>query len=115
MVAARSVTYMPFSAFSSFKIEQPVYINIIRDPINRFLSNYFFRRFGDFRGEQFHLLRTPNMKDEERYLVRRTSDSTMKKTRNDIVCLNNCWKKSVGILSIMAPLHPSADAQNTGL
>lgn len=53
-----------------FKIEQPVYINIIRDPINRFLSNYFFRRFGDWRGEQNHLIRTPGMKDDERYLVR---------------------------------------------
>lgn len=53
-----------------FRIEQPVYINIIRDPISRFLSNYFFRRFGDWRGEQNHLIRTPGMKDEERYLVR---------------------------------------------
>uniref|UniRef100_A0A3B4A2F6 Uronyl 2-sulfotransferase n=1 Tax=Periophthalmus magnuspinnatus TaxID=409849 RepID=A0A3B4A2F6_9GOBI len=60
--------HVHFLNFTSFKIEQPVYFNIIRDPINRFLSNYFFRRFGDFRGEQFHLLRTPNMKDEERYL-----------------------------------------------
>ncbi|MBN3323335.1 UST sulfotransferase, partial [Atractosteus spatula] len=49
-------------------MEQPVYINIIRDPINRFLSNYFFRRFGDWRGEQNHMIRTPGMKDEERYL-----------------------------------------------
>lgn len=54
-----------------FRIEQPVYINIIRDPINRFLSNYFFRRFGDWRGEQNHLIRTPGMKDDERYLVRK--------------------------------------------
>lgn len=56
--------------FVRFRIEQPVYINIIRDPINRFLSNYFFRRFGDWRGEQNHLIRTPGMKDDERYLVR---------------------------------------------
>ncbi|XP_051510985.1 uronyl 2-sulfotransferase-like isoform X2 [Myxocyprinus asiaticus] len=54
--------------FTRFRIEQPVYINIIRDPINRFLSNYFFRRFGDWRGEQNHLIRTPQMKEEERYL-----------------------------------------------
>ena len=53
-------------------MEEPVYINIIRDPINRFLSNYFFRRFGDWRGEQNHLIRTPGMKDDERYLVRRS-------------------------------------------
>lgn len=56
--------------FLRFRMEQPVYINIIRDPINRFLSNYFFRRFGDWRGEQNHLIRTPRMKDDERYLVR---------------------------------------------
>lgn len=55
--------------FFRFRIDQPVYINIIRDPINRFLSNYFFRRFGDWRGEQNHLIRTPQMKDDERYLV----------------------------------------------
>uniref|UniRef100_A0A3B3UVJ5 Uronyl 2-sulfotransferase n=1 Tax=Poecilia latipinna TaxID=48699 RepID=A0A3B3UVJ5_9TELE len=54
--------------FFRFRIEQPVYINIIRDPISRFLSNYFFRRFGDWRGEQNHLIRTPGMKDDERYL-----------------------------------------------
>lgn len=60
------------NVFVRFRVEQPVYINIIRDPINRFLSNYFFRRFGDWRGEQNHLIRTPGMKDDERYLVRKT-------------------------------------------
>lgn len=60
--------HVHFLNFTRFKIEQPVYINIIRDPINRFLSNYFFRRFGDWRGEQNHLIRTPGMKDDERYL-----------------------------------------------
>ncbi|KAJ6660203.1 hypothetical protein lerEdw1_018130 [Lerista edwardsae] len=53
---------------SRFGGDQPVYINIIRDPINRFLSNYFFRRFGDWRGEQNHMIRTPSMRQEERYL-----------------------------------------------
>ncbi|XP_061125600.1 uronyl 2-sulfotransferase a isoform X3 [Syngnathus typhle] len=60
--------HVHFLNFSRFKIEEPVYINIIRDPINRFLSNYFFRRFGDWRGEQNHLIRTPQMTDDERYL-----------------------------------------------
>uniref|UniRef100_A0A3B1IJ09 Uronyl 2-sulfotransferase n=1 Tax=Astyanax mexicanus TaxID=7994 RepID=A0A3B1IJ09_ASTMX len=60
--------HVHFLNFTRFRIEQPVYINIIRDPINRFLSNYFFRRFGDWRGEQNHLIRTPRMKDDERYL-----------------------------------------------
>ncbi|XP_008395974.1 uronyl 2-sulfotransferase a isoform X1 [Poecilia reticulata] len=60
--------HVHFMNFTRFRIEQPVYINIIRDPISRFLSNYFFRRFGDWRGEQNHLIRTPGMKDDERYL-----------------------------------------------
>ncbi|KAI4801975.1 hypothetical protein KUCAC02_019839 [Chaenocephalus aceratus] len=60
--------HVHFLNFTRFRIEQPVYINIIRDPISRFLSNYFFRRFGDWRGEQNHLIRTPGMKDDERYL-----------------------------------------------
>ncbi|MEQ2221945.1 hypothetical protein ILYODFUR_020895 [Ilyodon furcidens] len=61
--------HVHFLNFTRFRIEEPVYINIIRDPISRFLSNYFFRRFGDWRGEQNHLIRTPGMKDDERYLV----------------------------------------------
>nr|XP_021323214.1 uronyl 2-sulfotransferase-like isoform X1 [Danio rerio] len=51
-----------------FKTDEPVHINIIRDPISRFLSNYFFRRFGDWRGEENHVVRTPGMKEDERYL-----------------------------------------------
>ncbi|XP_064564491.1 uronyl 2-sulfotransferase isoform X1 [Zonotrichia leucophrys gambelii] len=60
--------HVHFLNFSRFGGDQPVYINIIRDPVNRFLSNYFFRRFGDWRGEQNHMIRTPNMRQEERYL-----------------------------------------------
>ncbi|XP_066536408.1 uronyl 2-sulfotransferase isoform X3 [Hoplias malabaricus] len=60
--------HVHFLNFSRFRIDEPVYINIIRDPINRFLSNYFFRRFGDWRGEENHVIRTPGMKDDERYL-----------------------------------------------
>ncbi|XP_060687033.1 uronyl 2-sulfotransferase a [Hemiscyllium ocellatum] len=60
--------HVHFLNFTRFGLEQPVYINIIRDPINRFVSNYFFRRFGDWRSEQNHQIRTPGMKDEERYL-----------------------------------------------
>ncbi|XP_061900612.1 uronyl 2-sulfotransferase a isoform X2 [Entelurus aequoreus] len=60
--------HVHFLNFTRFKIEEPVYFNIIRDPINRFLSNYFFRRFGDWRGEQKHIIRSPAMKDDERYL-----------------------------------------------
>ncbi|XP_043924868.1 uronyl 2-sulfotransferase [Protopterus annectens] len=60
--------HVHFLNFSRFGLEQPTYINMIRDPVNRFLSNYFFRRFGDWRSEQNHMVRTPGMKDEERYL-----------------------------------------------
>nr|XP_021328743.1 uronyl 2-sulfotransferase-like isoform X2 [Danio rerio] len=60
--------HVHFLNFSRFKTEEPVHINIIRDPISRFLSNYFFRRFGDWRGEENHVVRTPGMKEDERYL-----------------------------------------------
>uniref|UniRef100_A0A8C4RA49 Uronyl 2-sulfotransferase n=1 Tax=Eptatretus burgeri TaxID=7764 RepID=A0A8C4RA49_EPTBU len=60
--------HVHFLDFNRFGMEQPTYINIIRDPISRFLSSYFFRRFGDRRNEQSHIVRTPNMKMEERLL-----------------------------------------------
>ncbi|XP_069788358.1 uronyl 2-sulfotransferase a [Narcine bancroftii] len=60
--------HVHFLNFTRFGLEQPVHINIIRDPINRFVSNYFFRRFGDWRSEQNHQIRTPGMKDQERYM-----------------------------------------------
>ncbi|XP_057199203.1 uronyl 2-sulfotransferase [Triplophysa rosa] len=61
----RHVHFLNFSRFGS---DEPAHINIIRDPMDRFLSNYFFRRFGDWRGEENHVVRTPGMKDDERYL-----------------------------------------------
>ncbi|XP_078734345.1 uronyl 2-sulfotransferase [Lampetra fluviatilis] len=60
--------HVHFLDFTRYGVEQPAYINIIRDPISRFLSSYFFRRFGDWRSEQIHLVRTPGMKDDERFL-----------------------------------------------
>ncbi|XP_071944497.1 uronyl 2-sulfotransferase-like [Antedon mediterranea] len=33
--------------FSYYKLQSPSYINIIRDPIARFTSQYYYRRFGD--------------------------------------------------------------------
>uniref|UniRef100_UPI00358DED7B uronyl 2-sulfotransferase isoform X2 n=1 Tax=Myxine glutinosa TaxID=7769 RepID=UPI00358DED7B len=60
--------HVHFLDFNRFGMEQPTYINVIRDPISRFLSSYFFRRFGDRRNEESHIVRTPNMKMEERLL-----------------------------------------------
>lgn len=69
----------PLCTVIRFRTDEPVHINIIRDPINRFLSNYFFRRFGDWRGEENHVVRTPGMKDDERYLVRDLKQMFLKK------------------------------------
>ncbi|XP_062864020.1 uronyl 2-sulfotransferase [Trichomycterus rosablanca] len=60
--------HVHFLNFTRFGIAEPVYINIIRDPVNRFLSNYFFRRFGDWRGVENDVIRNPEMKNDERYL-----------------------------------------------
>ncbi|XP_077866542.1 uronyl 2-sulfotransferase-like [Saccoglossus kowalevskii] len=46
----RHIHYIDFEKFDAI---QPVYINIIRDPIDRFVSNYYFRRFGDAQHPQY--------------------------------------------------------------
>lgn len=38
--------YVDFKRFGSL---QPIYINLIRDPLARLVSGYYFRRFGDYR------------------------------------------------------------------
>ena len=38
-----------FVDFNEFGVEKPVYFNMIRDPIDRFVSYYYFRRFGDMQ------------------------------------------------------------------
>lgn len=38
--------YVDFNRFGSL---QPIYINLIRDPLARLVSSYYFRRFGDYR------------------------------------------------------------------
>ncbi|XP_070562686.1 uronyl 2-sulfotransferase-like [Ptychodera flava] len=40
----RHVYYTPFQRFGS---KNPVWINLIRDPLRRFISLYYFKRFGD--------------------------------------------------------------------
>ncbi|XP_038059547.1 uronyl 2-sulfotransferase-like [Patiria miniata] len=41
--------HLHFVDFTEFNAKQPMYINIIRDPLARFVSNYYFKRFGDGR------------------------------------------------------------------
>ncbi|XP_033122144.1 uronyl 2-sulfotransferase-like [Anneissia japonica] len=45
----RHMYYVDFSKFSSSSVK---YINIIRDPIERFTSQYYFKRFGDGKNDQ---------------------------------------------------------------
>lgn len=42
---SRHIHYINFAKFGEL---QPVYINMIRDPIERFSSQYHFKRYGDF-------------------------------------------------------------------
>jgi hypothetical protein len=35
-----------FTNFSTYGLEEPTWINVVRDPVDRFVSAYFFRRFG---------------------------------------------------------------------
>ena len=44
MLYSRHIHYVSFSKYGA---EKPIYINIVRDPIERFSSNYHFKRFGD--------------------------------------------------------------------
>ena len=33
------------SMFTSFEVDQPTYINVVRDPVNLFASKFFFLRY----------------------------------------------------------------------
>ncbi|XP_022094824.1 uronyl 2-sulfotransferase-like [Acanthaster planci] len=44
--------HLHFVDFTEFNARQPMYINVIRDPLSRFVSNYYFKRFGDGRSNQ---------------------------------------------------------------
>ncbi|XP_006811500.1 uronyl 2-sulfotransferase-like [Saccoglossus kowalevskii] len=49
-VYQRHFHYIDFPKFGAI---QPVYINIIRDPINRFVSGYYYKRFGDADNQKY--------------------------------------------------------------
>ena len=40
---------MDLFLFFRFGAVQPIYINLIRDPLARLVSSYYYRRFGDHR------------------------------------------------------------------
>lgn len=44
--------HLHFVEFQRFSSVQPIYINLIRDPLARLVSSYYFRRFGDYRGDR---------------------------------------------------------------
>ena len=35
-----------FTNFTEYGIEEPTWINVAREPVSRFVSSYYFRRFG---------------------------------------------------------------------
>lgn len=42
---ARHVYYLNFTEFN---LTKPIYINMVRDPVDRFVSNFYFDQFGSF-------------------------------------------------------------------
>ncbi|XP_033635381.1 uronyl 2-sulfotransferase-like [Asterias rubens] len=44
--------HLHFFNFSQFGAREPLYINIIRDPLARMVSAYYFKRFGDGKSNQ---------------------------------------------------------------
>jgi len=62
MLYSRHIHYINFRKFG---LLSPVYINLIRDPIERFSSNYHFKRFGDMINNQG---RQAGLSDHDRYM-----------------------------------------------
>ncbi|XP_077996011.1 uronyl 2-sulfotransferase-like [Glandiceps talaboti] len=47
-----------FIDFTRFGYENPIYINIVRQPLSRLISDYYFRRFGDEKKSKDNFKRT---------------------------------------------------------
>jgi len=45
------VKHHHFTNFTAYEMEMPTMINVARDPVNRFVSSFYFRRFGFNRNE----------------------------------------------------------------
>nr|XP_039252432.1 uronyl 2-sulfotransferase-like [Styela clava] len=67
----RHIHYLDFKAFG---LEEPIYINMIRDPIRRFSSQYNYLKYGDAAGG-------------------------VKKPRNDLPDINECVMKNISLCS----------------
>ena len=40
-----------YTNFTAYGLEEPTWINVAREPVSRFVSSYYFRRFGFARHE----------------------------------------------------------------
>lgn len=52
-----------FTNFSTYGMEEPSWINVAREPVSRFISTYYFRRYGFNRHEG---VRNKRIKNGER-------------------------------------------------
>nr|XP_039252535.1 uronyl 2-sulfotransferase-like [Styela clava] len=64
--------HIHFLDFKAFGLEEPIYINMIRDPIQRFSSQYNYIKYGDAAGG-------------------------VKKPRNDLPNINECVMKNISL------------------
>jgi len=76
------IRHIYFVDFKIYKQKQPLYVNILRDPIERFVSFYYFTRWGNSRGGG------KSKMNEER--KNETVDDCVRKRRNE--CTNPYWQ-----------------------